>query len=120
MPKIVIHHEVEDTDRWLTAGKGTRENFFGPLGITDIKTYTNPQNPQQVALTMDVPDLDAMMAALETPEASEAEKTPQPPPNPSRSSDTSTLSRPRPAWSSGMTYTARPSRAQSRLQTRST
>ena len=30
---------------------------------------------QQVALTMDVPDLDAMMAALETPEASEAEKT---------------------------------------------
>jgi hypothetical protein len=75
MPKIVVHHEVEDTDRWLTTGKATRENFFGPLGITDIKTYTNPQNPQQVALTMDVPDLDAMMAALETPEASEAEKT---------------------------------------------
>ena len=67
MPKIVIHHEVEDTECWLTTGKATRENFFGPLGITDIKTYTNPQNPKQVALTMDVPDLDAMMAALETP-----------------------------------------------------
>jgi hypothetical protein len=75
MPKIVIHHEVEDTERWLTTGKTTRENFFGPLGITDIKAYTNPENPQQVALTMDVPDLDAMMAALETPEAAEAEKT---------------------------------------------
>ena len=67
MPKIVIHHEVEDTERWLTTGKATRENFFGALGITDIKPYTNPENPQQVALTMDVPDLDAMMASLEPP-----------------------------------------------------
>ena len=47
MPKIVIHHEVEDTERWLTTGKATRENFFGPLGITDIKTYTNPENPSR-------------------------------------------------------------------------
>lgn len=74
MPKIVIHHEVDDSEHWLSAGKTTRENFFGPLGITDIQTYTNPQNPNQVALTMDVPDLDAMMAALQTPEAAEAEK----------------------------------------------
>ena len=62
MPKILIHHDVDDTDLWLTQGKKTREEAFGSIGVTDIKTYTNPQNPTQVGLTMDVPDLDALAA----------------------------------------------------------
>jgi hypothetical protein len=72
MPKILVHHDVDDTERWLA--QTTREEFFGSLGVTDIKTYTNPEKPTQVGLTMDVPDLDTLMAALQTPEAAEAMK----------------------------------------------
>jgi hypothetical protein len=72
MPKILVHHDVDDTEHWLA--QPTREEFFGPLGVTDIKTYTNPEKPTQVGLTMDVPDLDALVAALQTPEAAEAMK----------------------------------------------
>ena len=72
MPKIIVHHDVDDTAHWMA--QTTREEFFGPLGVTDIKTYTNPEKPTQVGLTMDVPDLDALVAALQTPEAAEAMK----------------------------------------------
>ena len=73
MPKVLVHHDVDDTEHWLKAT--TREEVFGKqLGITDIKTYTNPQNPTQVGLTMEVPDLDALFAMLQTPEAAEAMK----------------------------------------------
>ena len=72
MPKVHVHHDVDDTEHWLA--QNTREEFFGPLGVTDIKTYTNPENPTQVGLTMDVPDLDALVSALQTPEAAEAMK----------------------------------------------
>jgi len=72
MPKILVHHDVDDTEHWLA--QTTREEFFGPLGVTDIKTYTNPEKPTQVGLTMDVPDLNALVAALQTPEAAEAMK----------------------------------------------
>ena len=70
MPSIVVHHDIDDAAHWLASPK--REEFFGPLGITNVKTYTNPQNPSQVALTMDVPDLDALQEALGTPEAAAA------------------------------------------------
>ena len=72
MPKILVHHEVDDTQHWLASSK--REEFLGPLGITDVRTFTDPQNPQRVALTMEAPDVDALMTALQTPEAAEAMK----------------------------------------------
>jgi hypothetical protein len=67
MPSIVVHHNIDDTEHWLASGK--RDEFFGALGVTNLKTFTNPQNPTQVALTADVPDLDALLAALQTDEA---------------------------------------------------
>ena len=72
MPSIVVHHDVDDTEHWLASP--VREEFFGPMGITNVRTFTNPQNPTQVALTMDVPDLDALLAALGSPEAADAMK----------------------------------------------
>ena len=72
MPKILVHHDVDDAEHWLA--QATREEFFGALGVTDIKTYTNPERPTQVGLTMDVPDLEALLAALQTPEAADAMK----------------------------------------------
>ena len=70
MPRIVVHHDIDDTEHWLASPK--REEFFGPLGITDVRLFTDPQNPTHVALTLDVPDLDALMAAMQTPEAAAA------------------------------------------------
>jgi hypothetical protein len=63
MPTIIAHHDVKDTKHWLASH--TREEFMGPLGITNLRTFVDPQNPTRVAVLMDVPDLDALMAAME-------------------------------------------------------
>ncbi len=65
MPTVIGHHDVKDKDHWLASPK--REEVFGPLGVTNIRTFVNPQNPTQVAVLMDVADLDVVMAAMETP-----------------------------------------------------
>ena len=70
MPTIIGYHDVKDTDHWLASPK--REEFFGPLGVTNIRKFVDPQNPTRVAVLMDVPDMDALMAAMQTPGAAEA------------------------------------------------
>lgn len=64
MPTVIAHHNVKDKDHWLASPK--REEVFGPLGVTNIRTFADPQDPSRVAVLMDVADLDAMMAAMET------------------------------------------------------
>jgi len=63
MPTVIGHHDVKDTDHWLASPK--REEVFGPLGVTNIRTFVNPQNRAQVAVLMDVDDLDVVMAAMQ-------------------------------------------------------
>jgi hypothetical protein len=70
MPTIIGYHDVKDTDHWLASPK--REEFFGPLGVTNIRTFVDPEKPTRVGLLMDVPDMDAVMAAMETEAAAEA------------------------------------------------
>ena len=70
MPTVIGYHDVKDRDHWLASPK--REEFFGPLGVTNIRTFVDPQNPSRVGLLMDVPDMDAVMAAMETEAAAEA------------------------------------------------
>jgi hypothetical protein len=70
MPTVIGHHDVKDTKHWLASPK--REEIFGPLGVTNIRTFVNPQNPTQVAVLMDVADMDAMAAFMQTPAAGEA------------------------------------------------
>jgi hypothetical protein len=69
MPTVVGHHDVKDTKHWLASPK--REEFFGPLGVTNIRTFVDPQNPTRVAVVMDVADMDAVMAAMATQEAAD-------------------------------------------------
>jgi hypothetical protein len=69
MPTVIGHHDVKDTEHWLASPK--REEFFGPLGVTNIRTFVDPQNPTRVAVLMDVPDMDAVMAAMQTEAAAE-------------------------------------------------
>jgi len=70
MPTVIGHHDVKDKDHWLASPK--REEVFAPLGVTNIRTFVNPQNPTQVAVMMDVADMDALMAAMQTPPMAEA------------------------------------------------
>ena len=70
MPTVIAHHDVKDTDHWLASSR--REEFFGPLGITNIRTFVDPQNPTRVGILLDVPDMDALVAALESEEAAAA------------------------------------------------
>jgi len=62
MPRVIAHHEVTDTDHWLASSR--REEVFGPLGVTNIQTFVNPQDRRKVALHMDVADLDALLTAM--------------------------------------------------------
>lgn len=70
MTTVIGHHDVKDQKHWLASP--TREKFFGPLGITNIRTFIDPQNPSRVAIMMDVPDMDKLQAAMQTPAAAEA------------------------------------------------
>jgi hypothetical protein len=69
MPTVVGHHDVKDRDHWLASNR--REEFFGPLGVTNIRTFVDPTNPNRVAVVMDIPDMDAVMAAMETQAAAD-------------------------------------------------
>ena len=70
MPTVVAYHHVTDTGHWLASPK--REEVFGPLGVTNIRTFVDPQDRKRVAVLMDVADMDAVMAAMETPAMGEA------------------------------------------------
>ena len=58
MPTVIAHHDVKDTHHRLASPK--REEFFGPLGVTNIRTFVDPPNPNRVGVLMDVPDLNAL------------------------------------------------------------
>jgi hypothetical protein len=70
MPTVIAYHGVRDTNHWLASPK--REEFLGPLGVSNIRTFVDPTNRTRVAVLMDVADMEALMAAMESPEASEA------------------------------------------------
>ena len=70
MPTVIGYHEVRDTQHWLASPK--REEVLGPLGVTNIRTFVDPENPTRVAVLMDVADLDAVMAAMQTPAMADA------------------------------------------------
>ena len=71
MPTVIGHHDIsKGKDHWLTSPK--REELFGPLGVTNIRTFVNPENPTQVAVLMDVADMDALRAAMQSDSAAAA------------------------------------------------
>lgn len=71
MPTVIGHHDIsKDKDHWLASPK--REELFGPLGVTNIRTFVSPDNPSRVAVLMDVADMDALMAAMQSEAAGAA------------------------------------------------
>jgi hypothetical protein len=70
VPTVIAHHDVKDKDHWLASPK--REEVLGPLGVTNIRTFVDPQNPTRVAVLMDVADMDVVMGAMQTETMTEA------------------------------------------------
>ena len=71
MPTVIGHHNItKDTKHWLSSPK--RKELFGALGITNIRTFVDPQNPKRVALMMDVPDMDKLSAMMQSKAAADA------------------------------------------------
>jgi hypothetical protein len=70
MPTVIVHHDIKDTEHWLASPK--REETFGPLGVTNIRTFVDPQNPTHVALLMDIADMAVVQAFMQTPAAAAA------------------------------------------------
>jgi hypothetical protein len=63
MPTVIAHHDVKDKDHWPASPK--REEVFGPLGVTNIRTFADPQNPTRAVL-MDVAGMDVVMSAMDS------------------------------------------------------
>src|SRR5205823_11657433 len=70
MPTVIGYHEVKDTKHWLASPK--REEVFGPLGVTNIRTFVDQENPTRVAVLMDVADMDVVMSAMQNEAMAEA------------------------------------------------
>jgi hypothetical protein len=71
MPTIIGYHSItKGAQHWLKSPK--RKEFFGPLGVTNIRTFVDPQDPTRVAVMMDVPNMDAMKAAMQSKGAADA------------------------------------------------
>ena len=71
MPTVIGHHNITKGQKhWLNSPK--RKEFFGPLGVTNIRTFIDPQDPNRVAVMMDVKDMDALTKAMESKGAADA------------------------------------------------
>ena len=71
MPKLIATHEVDDVAHWLASPK--REEVFAGVA-TNITTFVHPSEPNRVALSMDVADMDAFEALMKSDAAAAAMK----------------------------------------------
>ena len=69
MPKLIVTHEVDDVARWSASPK--REEVFGGVAA-DIRTFVDPSRPNHVGLSMDVSDMAAFQAVMESEAGAEA------------------------------------------------
>ena len=71
MPKVVATHEVDDVAHWLASPK--RAEVFAGIA-TNMQTYVLPGDSNRVALSMEVADMDAMQAMMESDAGADAMK----------------------------------------------
>ena len=71
MPSLIATHEVDDVAHWLSSPK--REEVFASVA-SNIRTFVDPSRANHVGLSMDVADMAAFQAIMESPEGAEAMK----------------------------------------------
>ncbi|MEZ5356456.1 MAG: hypothetical protein R2762_27805 [Bryobacteraceae bacterium] len=70
MPTIVGYHNI--TKERITGSPPEAQRDLRSAWRTNIRTFVDPQNPNRVAVMMDVPDMDALMATMQTAAAADA------------------------------------------------
>ena len=68
MPKMVVTHSVVDVDNWLK-GKAERAAAITAMGCTNVLDYVAEDGSKAIAVTADVTDVPAVMAAMSAPPA---------------------------------------------------
>jgi hypothetical protein len=66
MPKIVITHGVADVDRWLQF-TSERAEAIGGMGGSNVVDHVAQDGSNAVAVTVDVDDVDVVLAAVASP-----------------------------------------------------
>lgn len=68
---LMITHEVDDAGRWRAAWQGadSRHAMFAQHGAPNVRTFQSLTNPKLTGLLIDVADMDAFQAFLESPAA---------------------------------------------------
>lgn len=66
MTRMVVTHAVKDVDLWL-ASRARFVEAFAPYA-TDLCLYTIPDGGNNVAISMNVHDMEGVWALTETPE----------------------------------------------------
>ena len=66
MPKVVITHNVVDVDTWLK-GKSERSEAISGLGGSNVADHVAHDGSNSVAVTLDVDDVDGMLAKVADP-----------------------------------------------------
>jgi hypothetical protein len=69
MPRLIATHDVDDVAHWTTSPK--REEVFGSVA-TGIRTFVDPSRPNHVGLSMDVADMAAFQAVMDSAAGAEA------------------------------------------------
>jgi hypothetical protein len=69
MATYLIFHEVDDVDHWFAAP--TREEVFGPLGIT-ARPFRDPQGSNRVGLIAEIPDMAVFQEFMQSEAAAAA------------------------------------------------
>ena len=68
MPKIVVTHAVQDIDRWLQ-GKAERAAAIESGTGSNVTDYIAQDGSNNIAISADVADVDAMKSMLSAPPA---------------------------------------------------
>jgi hypothetical protein len=71
MPKLIATHEVDDGAHWLASPK--RVEVFASVA-SDIRTFVDPTRANHVGLSMDVADMAAFQAVMESEAGADAMK----------------------------------------------
>jgi hypothetical protein len=66
MSKMVVIHNVADIDKWLEF-KDERASAIGMVGGSNVVDHVAQDGASTVAVTAEVSDMDAMLAALSSP-----------------------------------------------------
>ena len=71
MPALLVVHDIDDVDHWLTSPK--RKELMGPRGYT-VRTFVDPSGPNRVGLIIEGATLENFEDMLKSDDAVEAMK----------------------------------------------